>query len=268
MRGGSRSRRALSALAVTAASIVATSSLASCDFLTGASPGVSGTSASTPVESPSSGAPTPQTSASSPGSDIPFAMLSADLGSPGGSEPAAPLTKSVLTTLLSESLTDAGSGAISTVVCDGDLARTGGQGVSCTATTTGSGNAFPSTWMAYATHGPGGAPAVLWLAGAPLSAEFATLIAAPSTTVAAASVGPGFGTSPRSDADVAGDAQAVLARSGSPVALTSCEGTLTFHSFEPVACSGTAAGAPARSLVLPGSLLGQDPGLIVVSQPA
>lgn len=227
-------------------------------------------SAAVTTEAPSTSpsvVPTPTSDTSSTGMRIPTVEVVSGLPEGLGPDPASPVVpQATLVTMLSEHLTDAIAGNLETVVCDGDLEPGGADQATCTATTAGSGST--TEWFAYATHSVGGAPAVLWLQGDALAPEFMTLLAAPGVTVSAISVGPGYGGAPLDAATVRTDAEQVLGEEGASAVLSGCEGTLDFDVFEPVACTGTAAGAPIRALVLPGKILGGDPGLVVLTQPA
>lgn len=227
-------------------------------------------SAAVGTEAPTASAsvvPTPTSDTSSTGMRIPTVEVASGLPEGLGPDPASPVVpEATLVTLLSERLTDSISGTLRTVVCDGDLEPGGADQVTCRATTDSAGGT--TDWLAYATHTVGGQPAVLWLQGDALAPEFMALLAAPGVTVSAISIGPGYGGDPLDAATVRTDAERVLGEEGAAAVLSGCEGTLDFDVFEPVACTGTAAGAPIRALVLPGKILGGDPGLIVLTQPA
>lgn len=212
-------------------------------------------------------APTPTSDSPSPGVLIPTVALADSLPPGLGPDPTNPtVPQATLVAILSEQLTDGGTGTVQTVVCSGDLPAGGSVSVSCTATSQEDGRSSDSTWVAYATHNTDGTPAVLWVQGAPLSPEFQSIIGAPGAATLARSIGPAYGTDaiPAQQVhDVAADA---LAPDGSSVFLRPCSGTLTFTAFVPVTCLKTGRGGPQRVLVLPGAFLRTDPGLLIVIQ--
>ncbi|WP_460477103.1 hypothetical protein [Brachybacterium huguangmaarense] len=176
------------------------------------------------------------------------------------------IDKAGLVTIVSEAVTDVAGTAVQTVECAGDLAMGTGSGVPCTVTIADASGQTVQNWLAYAVHGADGSPAVLLLDGAPLSDEFARILAAPDSSIIAQSVDPTFGSSPLDAQEVAARARSALLEAGSPVQIDACDGQLTFSTFDPVPCTGSAAGAPVQALVLPAMLLGADPGVVVVTR--
>ncbi len=178
------------------------------------------------------------------------------------------VTQAGLVTLLSEQLTDAGSGTVQTVVCSGGLSLSTGKGATCTATLEGS-SSGDQTWQAYPAHGPDASPAILLLQGQPLSEEFSSVLTATGTAIVAHAIDPTYGSAGGVGAEqLRQDAQGVLHDEHSPVELSGCEGTLAFTALEPVECHGSSNGSPVQAIVLPGSFLSEDQGLIVVTRPS
>ncbi len=178
------------------------------------------------------------------------------------------VTQAGLVTILSEQLTDAGGGTVQTVVCSGGLSLTAGPGATCTVTLEGS-SSGDQTWQAYAAHGSDGSPAILLLQGQPLSQEFSGVLVEKGTAIVADGIDPTYGSSGGVGAEqLRQDAQVVLRDGQSPVELSGCEGTLAFTALEPVECQGSAGGAPVQAIVLPGSFLSEDQGLVIVTRPA
>lgn len=228
---------------------------------------------SSPAAAPSTGASgssTPDPAASSsPGALIPTVELVTDLsGVATGSGSAAVVPRTALVTLLSERLSDADPQAVQTVVCGADVPLRAGASTTCTATLTDNAQAGDETWYAYPAHRADGKDALLLLHGDPLSPEFAKILAAPGTTMTTGSVDPAFGSATSSGAEVLKKAQHMLSAAKARTTLTRCTGTVAFETFEPVTCEGTRDGKPIRGIVLPGSFLTDEPGLVVVIQPA
>lgn len=214
------------------------------------------------------GALTPSSNTPSPGVLIPTVDLADSLPAGLGPDPSHPtVPQATLVAILSEQLSDGGTNTVQTAVCSGDLPPGGTTGVTCTVTGQENGRSTDTAWVAYATHNPDGSPAVLWEQGDPLSAQFQGIIGGPGTASIAHAIGPAYGTDPIPAAQITQDAGDALAAAGSPVTLSRCTGTLSFASFGPVACEGTAGGTPQRVLVLPGAFLRSDPGLLIVTQP-
>lgn len=173
-----------------------------------------------------------------------------------------------LVRILSEKLSGNASTTVQTVVCADALPVRPGATIDCTATLKDSTRSSEQVWHVYPTRTPDGSTAILFLSGDPLSPEFTTLLATEGTATVTGSLGATFGSSDEAGEAVRADAQNVLEGAGSAVTLQSCEGMLSFGTFDPVSCSGTQAGAGVRAYVLPGTFVAAEPGLMVVAVPA
>lgn len=243
--------------------------LAACTDAPG-DPGAGPTDASTVAGAPASdggssdGAPP----APSPVLAIPTVQLVTDPpAAVPGTDGAPEIPQDALVTRLSEQLSGNVSTTVQTVVCVGALPLRAGASTDCTATLRTATRTSEQDWHAYPTRNPDGSAAVLFLSGDPLSEEFSSILGTDGTAVVTGSVDAAFGSDDVDGADVLADAQQVLRANGSPLVLDRCEGTLTFTAFDPVSCAGSANGAPSRAVVLPGSFLAAEPGLVVVTVP-
>lgn len=160
--------------------------------------------------------------------------------------------------------------------CETDLRYVAGADVRCTVTASFDGSDRDMVFYAHPITTPGGEAGVLFTADDPLTedARWATFHEGVETVMLGQ--GGAYGMEPIPADQLVDDVQGVvdfdswhddLGTHEWDLTVESCEGDLDFERLAPVRCNATGAdGEPVTMWALPGTLFGQEPGLIVSAE--
>ncbi|MFQ6486059.1 hypothetical protein [Brachybacterium epidermidis] len=160
--------------------------------------------------------------------------------------------------------------------CETDLRYVAGADVRCTVTASFDGSDRDTVFYAHPMTTPGGQAGILFTADDPLTEEarWATFHEGVETVMLGQ--GGAYGMEPIPADQLVDDVQGVvdfdswhedLGTQEWDLTVESCEGDLDFERLAPVRCNATGAdGEPRTMWALPGTLFGQEPGLIVSAE--
>lgn len=160
--------------------------------------------------------------------------------------------------------------------CETDLRYVAGADVRCTVTASFDGSDREMVFHAHPVTSPGGEAGILYTADEPMAgdARWATFHDGVETVLLGK--GGAYGMEPIPADQLARDVQSVVDfdhwNSGTgteqwDLSVDSCEGAMDFDRLAPVRCEATDADGSAVTMwALPGTLFGQEPGLIVSAE--